>query len=307
MDSMPTITPRVLAIVFDPVMDAVRGRGLQVSMGWNRVEDLVRAYSADIEECSGGQVRYQVVDQQTVREFPVKVDGFRYTSRQYADVMARRARAHDPDGVDYHRILADFNVLERAGSGELDEVWLFGYPYAGFYESRMAGRGAFWCNAPPLERTERCPRRFVIMGFNYERGVGEMLEDLGHRTESVMERVYTGRTGEANLWQRFCRYDRTAPGRAEVGNVHFAPNSERDYDWGNRRFVLSRCDDWLRFPDGLNDGEPRRVNCAEWGNGDIRAHHRWWLSHLPRAAGSTDGIANNWWRYVIGVDDAYFD
>jgi hypothetical protein len=34
--------------------------------------------------------------------------------------------------------------------GEIDEIWLFGGPYFGFYESRMAGPGAFWCNAPPL-------------------------------------------------------------------------------------------------------------------------------------------------------------
>ena len=26
-------------------------------------------------------------------------------------------------------------------------------------------------------------RRFVIMGFSYERGVGEMLENMGHRAE----------------------------------------------------------------------------------------------------------------------------
>ena len=51
------------------------------------------------------------------------------------------------------------------------------------------------------------------MGFNVERGVGEMLEDFGHRTESIMT-------------------------------------------------------------------------------------HVWWLSHLPRSKGRTDGKLNNWWAYV---------
>jgi hypothetical protein len=297
MNEQTLISPRVLVVVFNPLIDPVRRVGLQAHMGWNRVEDLIGGYIRDVSECSGGLVQYRVVDRREVAEFPVKIDGFRYTPQSYLDVITHRSSAHAPDDVDYHRIVEEFNVLERVENNELDEVWLFGYPYAGFYESRMAGSGAFWCNAPPLENTQRCSRRFVIMGFNYERGVGEMLEDLGHRTESILEAVYAGKTGERNLWQRFCRYDRAAPGKAEVGNVHFAPNSLRDYDWGNRRFVFSRCDDWLNYPH--LEGKARRVNCKEWGNGDTRLHHRWWLSHLPRASGSTDGIANNWWRYVL--------
>jgi hypothetical protein len=123
-----------------------------------------------------------------------------------------------------------------------------------------------------------------------------MLEDLGHQAESIMAHVYRDTRGEANLWQRFTRYDKIAPGHAAVGNVHFAPNSEQDYDWGNRRPVPSECDDWLRFPHLT--GERRTVDCREWGNGDMRAHHLWWFQHLPHAAGATDGIANNWWRYI---------
>ena len=160
----------------------------------------------------------------------------------------------------------------------------------------MAGPRAFYINGGPLPEV-RSKRPFVIMGFNYERGVGEMLENLGHRAESIMTEVYRHARGEANLWSRFTRYDKVAPGAAEMGNVHFAPNSERDYDWGNRRYVLSRCDDWLNFPHLT--GKARSVNCAEWGNGDIRGHHTWWFSHMPRMAGQTSGVLNNWWRYII--------
>ena len=291
---------RVLLIVYDPLVDPSKGTKLTQRMRWNQVDELVDGYIADIEECSAGQVKYQVVERKDVEQFPIKVDGFRYTASRYLEMIAGRARAHEPDMVDYQQIISDFDLLERVQDGEIDEVWLMGFPYAGFYESRMAGRGAFWCNAPPLDRTDHCPRRFVIMGFSYERGVGEMLEDLGHRTESIMDKVYENKRGEANLWKRFTRYDKAAPRQAEVGSVHFAPNSERDYDWGNHRFVPSRCDDWLNFPELR--GLTRRVNCAEWGNGDIRLHHKWWLAHLPKAGGTTDGISNNWWEYVIKVD-----
>ncbi|HUM69867.1 MAG TPA: hypothetical protein PLK31_13600, partial [Chloroflexota bacterium] len=201
-----------------------------------------------------------------------------------------------PDAVDYGRILSEFHIIDRINNDQIDEVWLFGFPYAGYYESIMVGPGAYWCNAPPLENRS-ANRRFVIMGFNYERGVGEMLENLGHRTESIMQHVYRGLRGQANLWERFTRHHKTHPGQAECGNVHFAPNSERDYDWGNLRSVPSRCDAWLHFPD--LSSAPRLVNCREWGNGDIRQHHLWWMRHLPHVAGVTDGVSHNWWEYII--------
>jgi hypothetical protein len=127
-----------------------------------------------------------------------------------------------------------------------------------------------------------------------------MLENFGHRVESIMEHVYRGRHGEANLWERFTRYDKRNPGRAECGNVHFAPSSQADYDWGNPRPVLSRADAWYSFPDLSRP--PREMRAVEWGGGDMRGHHLWWLDHLPRIEGETDGVRNNWWAYVLRPD-----
>ena len=193
--------------------------------------------------------------------------------------------------------MVDFEIARRIDASEIDEVWLFAGPYAGFYESRMVGPGGFWCNAPPLDSFSRMNRRTVLMGFNYERGVGEMLESYGHRAESIMDHVYRGRRGYDNLWRRFIRYDKSHPGKAEVGNVHYAPNSQRDYDWGNPQRVLSRCDTWFNFP-GLR-GTPRMVSSGEWGNGDTRLHHLWWFRHFPHKVGETGGISNNWWQFVV--------
>jgi len=58
-------------------------------------------------------------------------------------------------------------------------------PDAGFWESARAGRGAYSCNSPPIKGI-RTSNLFVIMGFNYERGAGEMLESFGHRVESIL-------------------------------------------------------------------------------------------------------------------------
>lgn len=290
------IERRVLMIVHNPTFPMRGGQKLHQVFNWNDPDTLARQYVADVREASHGYANYTIAERVEVDGFPIKQDGFAYTPQGYLDAWRTR-RFHDPDGVDYPRLVREFDMVEKVSSGAIDEVWLFGFPYEGCWESTMAGPGAFWCNSPPLAGTEPAARRFVIMGFNFERGVGEMLEDLGHRTESIMSKVFERTRGPANLWERFTRYDQTHPGRAECGTVHFAPNSLRDYDWGNPRPVWSRCDTWRRFPDLA--GEPRRVTCAEWGNGDIRRHHLWWLSHLPPWPGETHGISHNWWQYVI--------
>jgi len=290
------ISPRVLLIVFDPVMDLSSGERLSRKMNWPRVDDLVTGFITDIAETSTGLARYQVVERVDLNEFPAKTDGFRYDPEGYMAVL-RGAAPHTPSMVDYNSILDRFNIIERVNNREIDEVWLFGFPQAGFYESRMAGKGAFWCNSPALEKTSICERKFIIMGFSYERRVGEMLESFGHRCESILIKTFENVRPEVNLYEKFSRYDQKNPGKAEIGNIHFAPNSESDYDWNNLRMVSSHCDDWLHFPNLTGLG--RQVNSDEWGNGDIRLHHKWWLHHLPRVAGRTGQIANNWWQYIL--------
>jgi hypothetical protein len=289
---------RTLVLVYEPTMDRATGTKLSHYMHWNNVEELAGEYMSDVLLVSGGLVRYQIAQRIDVDAFPAKVDGFVYDPDTYLDVVRGRQRPYMPQEADYYTIIRQFDLLERVARDEIDEVWIFNFPHAGFYESIMAGPGAFWCNAPPLRHTEASGRRFVIMGFSYERGVGEMLENLGHRAESIMHKTFERLKGADNLWERFCRYDKISPGHAALGNVHFAPNSQRDYDWNNASTVISECDDWLyNFPNFK--GVKRAVSASDWGSGDTREHHRWWLKHLPKAAGRKNGIHNNWWQYIM--------
>ncbi len=283
-------------VVHDPLWPGPEADTVRELLGWRDPEALAEAYIEDVAKCSYGYARYRLKEVIYLDEFPLKVDGFRYDAAKYVRAWRRR-RFHVPDRLDYVFLIDSLDLVRRVAHRQIDEVWLMGHPYSGYYESVMAGPHAFWCNGPPVPGTEAAGRRFVIMGFNYERGVGEMLEDLGHRAESILSRVFAGKHGAANLWRQFTRYDARHPGRAQCGTVHEAPNSERPYDWGNPRLVLSRCDAWLSFPD--LSAPPRWVNATEWGGGDMREHHRWWLRHLPHVTGETDGIAHNWWRYVV--------
>lgn len=288
---------RVLLIIYNPTMDAATGEKLTDQSGWQDPDELSLGFSKDVLETSHGMARYNIIERIEVDQFPLKTDGFRYTPSLYLDVLHGVTPPHQPQGVDYHAIINDFGIEERIRNNEIDEVWVFAFPYAGFYESIMAGKNAFWCNAPPLTGTDHIAKQFIIMGFSYERGVGEMLEAFGHRLESLMKKTYAKKRGDENLWERYIRYDQKNPGGAEVGNVHFAPNSIRDYDWGNMNLVPSKCDNWLNFP--YLSGRTKEVNADNWGNGDIRLHHRWWQERIPHVAGRLNGIHNNWWQYIM--------
>jgi hypothetical protein len=307
------VTARVLLVIYDPVMDPVSGVKLSQLMEWQSPDDMANACIQDILEASGGMARYQIAQRMELNEFPVKTDGYSYDPQTYLDVLKGVKPPHMPEGANYQDILTKLNVLPHIAMRDIDEVWLFAFPHAGFYESSMGGAGAFWCNSQPMTWSSSSTRKFIVMGFSYERGVGEMLESFGHRSEALISKVFDcqefvawaykqGRVPATvgptlNLFQQFISFDQIAPGKAGIGTIHYAPNSDRDYDWNNPRRVPSSCYDWYNFPNFQND--VRQLNADEWGSGDIRAHHKWWLKHLPRAVGRTGGVANNWWQYIL--------
>lgn len=290
---------RVCLVNFNPTVASQGGKTLTQVLGWNDVDRLTNDFISDLRQVSHDYVDYQVVERIQADRFPVKEDGFAYTADEYLRLWRAQAGFHQPDAVNYRQVIDTFDLSGKVRRGQVDEVWTFSFPYAGFYESRMVGPGAFWCNSPALPNTSEAGKRYIIMAFNYQRGVGEMLESYAHRCESIMEQVYRGipAVHEHNLWKRFIRYNKTHPGKAEVGTVHYAPNSLTDYDWGNPTPVLTTCRNWSKFPD--LSGAPQVLNCQEWGNGDIREHHRWWLNLLPYIPGKTNTISNNWWEYIV--------
>ena len=309
-------TRDVLVICFDPEFDMAGGAKCHELMDdWNDPKVLAKEYISDMKEISHGNALYRISEWVELNEMPKSVYGQSYDLDEYYTVLKEANKATDGAywtdsrwkdwgfSFDYEGYFSRFNVYDRVNSGEIDEVWFFTGPMVGvtLYESRMVGKGAFWCNSPGLDAD--C-KLFVAYGFNYERGVGEMLEDAGHRAESILNEVfgepnYSKDYSDFNDWEKFTAYDLVKKGCAGVGNIHWAPNSTEDYDWGNKRMVMSFCNDWKNYPNLT--GTQKSVNCSTWGNGDIRKHHKWWFSMLPHADGinPNTGKENNWWHYFL--------
>ncbi|MGD8453515.1 MAG: hypothetical protein PVJ57_17010 [Phycisphaerae bacterium] len=289
-------------------------KGLREVGGWNDPLPLVTGYMQDLCDASGGYVQFEIADWLVVRRFQQKTDGFMYTPETYMEALRQgvfKAESwHKPDGIDYPHMCKEFDVYKRVESGEIDEVWMLGLPYFGYWESCMVGKGAFEVNGGVYGDVP-CQRRFVVMGFNMERGVAEMIHDLCHRTEATMSRVYGGWEVDklTSNWARFAA-NQTQSGTAAVGTCHYPPNAERDYDYANKTAVTSTADDWLTYPELT--GRQREFSCEEWkspykdrdGNPDYhRNYMNWWFTHLPKAPGvNADGRLNNWWEYVFNFN-----
>jgi len=239
MPEITTLTRKVLAIDFRP-------SGLPAR--WNRTDDLIPGDIEAMGRVSQEVLKYRVVEKLVVPEFPFLVDGSQYTETTFIGVLADDSSAlRDADGrylfADYDRIIQQFDLIQRVEGEQIDEVWMFGGPYFGFYESRMVGKGAFWCNGPGIEKD--C-RRFVIMGFNYERDVKEMVHDYGHRAENILAKHFGSETLLSGLYRL---KPALAPANAyeqfllDVGTVHREPGGE-EYGQDEFAWLTAMQPDW---------------------------------------------------------------
>ena len=298
-DRHEAIVVKVLVLNFDPRIAAAGGAPLHHALGWNDPRSLASQYAADVGKASGGFIRYEIVEWREIDAFHRKVDGFIFTADRYLTSHRQRAGWHDPDRADYRATFRQQAVVAQVDAGTIDELWLFGGPYFGYSEAAMAGPGAFDINGEVLGDVP-ASRPFAIMGFNYERGVAEMLENLCHRVEATMSREYGGwRIDElSHAWARFAANEAQS-GTAAVGTCHWPPNAETEYDFDNPRTVSSTADDWLAYPRLAGRRTP--VNRDKWGGPEYARNYLfWWLRHLPRAPGvADDGRQANWWKYVF--------
>jgi hypothetical protein len=157
---------KVLVLNFDPIVQKEPLVRLHEECRWQDPRVLAQGYADDVKKASGGLIQYRIVDWQDLDEFIVKTDGFIYTLAEYLRCHRAGKGWHSPDGADYPKLIAKHKIVARIETGEIDEVWWFGAPYFGFYESAMAGKGAFYINGGVFGPDQvSCQRAFAIMGF----------------------------------------------------------------------------------------------------------------------------------------------
>lgn len=271
--------------------------------GWNDSRELAQGFIEDMLAASGGYLQFEIVEWNIVDAFQRKRDGYTYTPESYLSAKRGETDWHQPDAVDYDHEIRKYGMAKKIDAGVADEIWWFGLPYFGYWESVMFGPQSFWINAPPQSQFDS-KRRFAIMGWNSERGVAEMIHNVGHRLESTMSHYYGGWSLDEpkTNWDHFAKVIAKGAEISGVGHCHYPPNGESDYDYANERTVKSTAPDWLDFP--RLTGKTAMIDRETWGGPDYhRNYMKWMFSHLPKAPGvNPDGRENNWWKYLYNFE-----
>ncbi|MBR4204273.1 MAG: hypothetical protein IKQ92_02210 [Clostridia bacterium] len=307
------------------------------------VKNSVEELRDDIRFGSHGLVEVEIAAWETVDEFPRHKVEFRLPSGPSHSLNEETVcRLYEkgwygwwsnewftkevcPDDVgfsfDYSRLLERHRIVERRRAGEFDLVLLVNLDPVYCFEACMFGKNAYWINGDPIEAD--CLLTAILNVSVSRRDAN--FECFGHMMENVMMHVFTGGSDCAgyaehewdgipyeklNLWQKFTLANRNYDGTAACGNVHFSPNSVRDYDWQNPTPVLSTWRDWHDHYPALT-GETELFDPSVYipkGIGEkhaCRLHHRWWFSCMPHARGADfEGYSNNWWDYFVLLDYA---
>ncbi len=279
-------TVKVMVIDFDPILVNHSSVKLSVYKNWGDTSALESSFISDVKSLSGSYVNYQIVQRVNVNAFPVLNDGYTYNEASYLSCLSNSVNCHNPWLVNYLKILTDYGVCDKVNAGQVDELWLWGGPWFGYWEAVMTGPDPFSTNAPPLAGST-CSRALHIMGFSYERGLSEMLEDLGHRIEGTMVHVFTSKG--INYWTNYTAHN-------ACGSVHIPPNSTTDYDWSNTTPVQSKCENYLNYPN--LSASAQTFGCERWGCTGL-GWKEYWLRHIPKFATSTGGTSDNWWKYLF--------
>ena len=319
----PVKIVKVAVVIQDPIVDGKRVHETFKTPGynfqWNDPWQLNKDYEAALEEISHGVVDYQITEIIDARDY--------FTFLRKSGEMLDEARMiellQEPDwatlkeegsGFDYKAFIEHYGFDKKRDAGEIHEVWVWAPPLGGMWESNMSGDDAFWINSRPTKDVN-CKEHLCVMGLNYERDLACALESYAHRFESTMMKVYgwwdfDNKTTKEELttWEKFTgyakRYEKFNPGQSHVGNVHFPPNGEKDYDWGNKTVVNSYADEWFNYPN-ITEENSRQMDCSEWNCSHI-GYMKWWFFHLPHFDGinPNDGKLSNWWHYVVDYNEA---
>ena len=319
-----TKTRKVLFAIYNPVL--ANGQKLTQARGWFDPKDQIQDVVTSLNLASGGYVNYQIAETDESGVFPPLQDGFKYTESTYNQCMDDPAHAscHTQSDFDFAKMFNDYGICSKLQSGAIHEVMIFSAPYMQtdeFAYKIPADKMPYntptnpWLYDMRKKNIPDCGKTVFVMGYNYERDLGNAVHSYGHRVESVLGLTVgrgfwdgcIGHNGVPSDFDKYTCIKMNITGSTPVqtpgpGNVHFPPNGLSDYDYGNTTNVTDNSPSWKNYP--FTTQTTVSENCTAW-DCEQNGYIEWWLGKLPNKDGVTsNGNLKNWWKYVADYDAA---
>ncbi len=312
------LNKKIHLVIYEPI---VNEKPIYEYYNWNNPRTITPQIISFFKKVSGGTLNYSIVKTTVIKDFPVKLYGKDYSERQgaggsnpfkynpetYKSCMSDNSKCL-PDEVDYKKIVDSMKACEDRNKGVIDELWVWGGPYFGFYESHLVGKydDTYFYNSSPTIYN-KCTKPLPVMGFNYERNIGEAIHNFGHRAESAIKEVFKGWDGSFTTgWNRFSLHNKDVKGFASCGNTHFTPIANGEYIYDSKEKIRSNCDEFKNYP--VINGKYKDITCEAWGCNELGYYNYWW-ANLPRNKGTNYDeyakvtVLNNWWLYIFNPEE----
>ena len=298
---------KVAVVCYNPFMTNVAelttARRLNAVFGWPTGQNMATQQKNWWKEATDGMVKANFVVVTNLNIFPLMTSGKRFNQQSYYDYWKKGQSDKHPGGsFDYAHFLTNDVpwMIPAIEDGRIDQVWLYGWPGMNTNETRLFGKGAFGCNSYGFSALQN-ERMFMMCMPSIERSDTPM-ENFGHGCEWHLGGAFHNYVYSFEGGIRYTNVHDMALYRAHgsessenicIGDVHYAPNSKSDYDWGNTTPVECYADCWYDFPN-MTNWVPRTMTCADWGGGVNYKHKIWFFHHMPRKVGLHRGHMMNW-------------
>lgn len=266
-------------------------------------------------------VIFDIVKEKEVNDFPPRKTGEKHTEDTFYQCETNpQSLSYCEADADWEGIIKTYNICEMVNNNEIDEVWLWAPPRAGFWESALIGPSDYYnetiigpngfsYNGPILSNNS-CNKYIPIMGFNYDRA-DQAMHNMGHRMEATMSHVYgrwQGNVENPNNWEQFGMTYFESPSfpGSGCGSIHFTPNAKNvddGYKYNNRFTYPSFCDSFYTYPN-INRSITKQTSCEDWQCNE-QGYYQWWFKHIPFKDGiDAKGKLQNWWEYFLFPEKA---
>ncbi len=125
-----TYQPKVLLVIYNPVLEAQGGQKLVQYRNWNNPDTLTQQFIQDMQTATAGVVNYTIAQRLEINGIPQKTDGFQDSDETYINCLnSGGPQCHDPSIANYQAMIASVDACGKRNRGEIDELWVFGGPW----------------------------------------------------------------------------------------------------------------------------------------------------------------------------------